>query len=108
MCAYYFGNTFVYPEETARPLSDVSARRLPFSVCCTPLCFGHLFMAETALRTIPLFISLSVSPHTSQGANTARLLPNALPFHSNFTTLHMMETGMVFFVIIHLYDIVFL
>lgn len=62
-------------------------------------------MAETALRTIPLFISLSVSPHTSQGANTARLLPNALPFHSNFTTLHMMETGMVFFVIIHLLEI---
>ena len=53
-------------------------------------------MAETALRTIPLFISPSVSPHTSQGANTARLLPNALPFHSNFMTLHMMETGMVF------------
>lgn len=62
-------------------------------------------MSETALRTIPLFISPSVSPHTSQGANTARLLPNALPFHSNFTTLHMMETGMVFFVIIHLLEI---
>ena len=50
--------------------------------------------------SLPLF-----SPHTSQGANTTRLLPNALPFHSNFTTLHMMETGYSFFVIIHLLEI---
>ena len=49
--------------------------------------------------SLPLF-----SPHTSQGTNTTRFLPKALPFHSNFTTLHMMETGM-FLVIIHLLEI---
>ena len=49
--------------------------------------------------SLPLF-----SPHTFQGTNTTRFLPEALPFHSNFTTLHMMEMGM-FLVIIHLLEI---
>lgn len=105
MCAYYFGNTFVYPKETARPLSDVSARKLSFSVCCTPLCFEHLLTAETALGTIPLFISSSVFPSHLPRSKHNPIASKCFAFPFKFYDFAYDGNGYGFLVIIHLLEI---
>lgn len=69
-CAHItFGNTFVYPKETARPLCDISARKLSFAVCCTP-CVLNICLWQKLLwvyySIVYLFLCFPLTPPKEQ------------------------------------------
>lgn len=103
-CTYYCSHAFFKPErDIAGPLSDFSVVKLPFFVCCTPLCFEHLLMADTGLATVPLLIRFLRFPFTSPKEKTQPQIPSkcfVFPFKNyNFPCD---GNGYVFFLIIHL------